>query len=607
MVELCAHAAPINPNTLLDEQKIAQLSRSSLGRTMLEVFTKHTLTTHFQPIIDLNSHQVFAVEALTRGPEQSPLFSPLNLFNTAADLNCLEEMDWLARQTAITNYQKMSTTHQNRPKLFLNVTVNLLQKMKHSGRTLQCLQELGLLPDQVVIELTELQPVENYDQFLNSIRHYRDMGFLVAVDDLGSGYNGLRIWSEVKPDFVKIDRHFIQDIHRYPEKQNFLEVMVTLSEKMGTKVIAEGIETQEELTFLESLNVDYVQGFLLGKPQPQILMQPSYQWHPKGLTEMGIEFEETVGSLIEPCMTVDKNFSAGKLSDIILEDPQIEWVVVLDEQQKPIGMLYREEFISRLAKPFVRELYSRKTMMDVMDTDPYIFDESTSLIVVSRRFTSEMNKTRNAFIIRDDKTGGFKGVASFVSLLKAMTNLQIQSAQYANPLSGLPGNKPIQKEIQKRLADQHPFVMIYVDVDNFKPFNDYYSFDDGDRVIVEIARILTQLSGEYQSFVGHIGGDDFVIIMEAEQNYEELCKQLLVTFRTQITRFYSKEDQQRGGIEALDRKGEKCFFPIMSLSLGVLKVHPENIPHPQKLASEATKAKKAAKNKGGNAYAIRAI
>lgn len=603
MVELCTHV----DTNILDEQKMNCLSQSALGRIMLEIFAEHSLTTHFQPIVDVNTHQVYAVEALTRGPEQSPLFSPLSLFGTANDFDCLEEMDWLARQIAIANYKKMEAIHQNRAKLFLNVTVNLLQRTRQTGRTLQCLKEMGLSPEQVVIELTELQPVEDYEQFLNSIRHYREMGFMVAVDDLGSGYNGLRIWSEVKPDFVKIDRHFIQDIDRYSEKQNFLEVMVTLSKKMGTKIIAEGIETQEELAFLESLSVDYVQGFLLARPQPQIVMQPKYQWQYKNSMNGGIEFEESVGSLVEPCMTVAADFSAAELGKVFLQNSKIEWVVVLDTQSKPIGMIYREQFISSLAKPFVRELYTRKVVADVMDKEPYILDESTSLIAASHHFTSEQGRKRNAFIIREDKTGVFKGVASFMSLLKAMTNLQIQSAQYANPLSGLPGNKPIQKTIQKYLSGDKIFVVIYVDVDNFKPFNDYYSFDEGDRVIVEIARILTELSSQYSGFVGHIGGDDFVLIMEADRDYEGLCEQLLKQFRARVIRFYSKEDQRRGGIEALNRKEEKSFFPIMSLSLGVLKVNPKNISHPQKLASEATKAKKAAKHKGGNVFVVHEV
>ncbi|BCX82069.1 hypothetical protein MIT9_P1653 [Methylomarinovum caldicuralii] len=602
MVEFFTHVR----SEILDERKLSQLSQSALGRSLIEIFSTQNLTTYFQPIVDLQSHQVYAVEALTRGPEQSALFSPLNLFRAASDLDCLEEMDWLARQTAIGSYKEMVGIHQNRVKLFLNVTVNLLQKGMQQGRTLECLRDLGLSPAQVVIELTELQPVENYEQFLSSIRYYREMGFSVSVDDLGSGYNGLRIWSEVKPDYVKIDRHFIQEIHRYPEKQNFLEVMVSLSKKMGTKVIAEGIETPEELSVLETLGVDYVQGFLLARPQPQIVMQPKFQWqHRTSAHEIG--FEERVESLIEDCVTVPEDFSASELGTLFLKENDLEWVVVVDKNHKPMGMFYRDQFVSTLAKPFMRELYTRKKVTELMDKELFVFDSSTSLIEASRRFTNKKSGKRNAFVVRNEATGKLMGVASFISLLKAMTNLQIQSAQYANPLTRLPGNKPIKQCIQKHLSGTNPFAVIYVDVDNFKPFNDHYSFEEGDQVIIEIARILSKVSSQYGSFVGHIGGDDFVLIMDGDKPIQQVCERILLEFRSNIERFYSPEDQKRGGIRALNREGEEVFFPLMSLSLGVLKVNPQNIGHPQKLASEATKAKKAAKHQGGNTFVVREV
>jgi len=316
MIAFCRQAGP----DLLNEQKVSQLSKTHLGRLLLKIFSEHTLNTVFQPIVDLKTHQVYAVEALTRGPEQTPLYNPLSLFGAAAEHDCLDEMDWLARQVAIANYKEQASIHKNQIKLFLNVTVNLLQKTTQSGRTLQCLKELGISPEQVVIELTELQPVEDYEQFLNSIQHYREMGFLVAVDDLGSGYNGLRIWSEVKPDFVKIDRHFIQDVNRYPEKKNFLEVMLTLSQKMGTKVIAEGIETEDELRVIETLGVDYVQGFLLAKPQPMIVFQPKYLWSRQHHIHQDLDYEETVGSIAVPDLTISPDYSAAKLDRLLLKE-----------------------------------------------------------------------------------------------------------------------------------------------------------------------------------------------------------------------------------------------------------------------------------------------
>jgi diguanylate cyclase (GGDEF)-like protein len=182
--------------------------------------------------------------------------------------------------------------------------------------------------------------------------------------------------------------------------------------------------------------------------------------------------------------------------------------------------------------------------------------------------------------------------------------LKVKSAQYANPLSGLPGNVPIQKTIRDFLARDSEFMVIYIDMDHFKPFNDFYSFEKGDEIIRTMAKILHHHTKPSKDFIGHIGGDDFVIISPRVKKYEEVCEAILQEFREVIMGFYEQEDRERGGISGKGRNGEEQFFPMMSLSLGVLLVRPGVFSHQQMLTSYATKAKKQAKLQGGNSYAL---
>jgi len=133
--------------------------------------------------------------------------------------------------------------------------------------TLQLLQQLGIAPSQVVIELSEQYPADDIDLLKSCLNHYRSQGFLTAIDDLGAGYSGLRLWSELSPDYVKIDRHFIHQIDSTPVKQEFVRSIVELCQSLTCKVIAEGIETQEELAVLKQLGIVYCQGYLLGRPE----------------------------------------------------------------------------------------------------------------------------------------------------------------------------------------------------------------------------------------------------------------------------------------------------------------------------------------------------
>ena len=176
---------------------------SELSRDL--IIKQKNLSVYFQPIVENNRRNIFAYEALIRGPINTHFHSPITLFEAASEQGRLVELELLCRELSIVQFKTLNLPG----KLFLNASpATLFQPNFRSGRTLEMLQKIGLDPSRVVIELTEHEPLENYELVRDALKHYKNMGFEIAIDDLGSGYSGLRMWYELRPDYVKIDRHF---------------------------------------------------------------------------------------------------------------------------------------------------------------------------------------------------------------------------------------------------------------------------------------------------------------------------------------------------------------------------------------------------------------
>lgn len=190
-----------------------------LKKQLVTIIEEKQLTSLFQPIVSLAAQQVFSFEALIRGPSNSIFHNPISLFSCAEQFDLAIELEHACRKASISQYAQLNLKH----KLFLNVSPNvLLHPDFKKGETLRFLKDNNISPDSVVIEITEQQPIDDFSIMRTALNHYRDMGFQIALDDLGAGYSSLRVWTELMPDYVKIDRHFIENIDQDSVKLNFV-------------------------------------------------------------------------------------------------------------------------------------------------------------------------------------------------------------------------------------------------------------------------------------------------------------------------------------------------------------------------------------------------
>jgi diguanylate cyclase (GGDEF)-like protein len=535
------------------------------------ILTHGDLHSLFQPIVSLPDRRILGYEALTRGPSNSALHSPLNLFAVARQAGRLSELELACRESACRRFSEQ----QLEGKLFLNISPESLLEASHPpGRTLQLLQRYGIPPNRVVIELTEQTPTDDFGLLYNALYHYRDMGFSIALDDLGAGYSSLRLWSELRPDYVKIDRHFIDGIHQDAVKREFVGSMLQMAKASRALVIAEGIELQEELAVLMDMGVELVQGYLLCRPQ-ECPPRDARAMLPKIDPCAATLSEETtdLSALLNALPAVVQTTPTATVLEAFRKQANLNSLAVVDEQHQPIGIVHRHSLSDVLLKPFATELYARKPISRLMSDDFLAVELSQSLQQVSRLITSRARqRIEEDFIIMHN--GIYIGLGRVIDVLKLITELKIQQARYANPLTLLPGNVPIQQCLTRLLQQGRESMICYVDIDSFKPFNDIYGYGRGDEVLLCLAQCLNDRIDPSRDFVGHIGGDDFLMVLGSE-DWRKRLNMLLEDFQNQCRRFYRAEHLEAGCFVALNRQGQRQEFALLSLSIGVVHLHPQ--------------------------------
>ena len=580
-------------------------NQTRLLRAVYEIIEQQRLTALFQPIIDMKSGRVFGYEGLIRGPSDSPLHSPSKLLKLARQTGLFHEIEKLCCQVVVEQFVKLQLPGY----LFVNFSPEVLMQEKFLGNgNLALIQEKGLAPHNVVIELTENEPIYEYnlEMLLEVAAHYQSLGFKIAIDDLGEGFSSPRMWSELRPDFVKIDRHFIQNIDKDVVKAQFVRALREIVANSGCQVIAEGIETHAELMLVRELDVHFGQGYHIARPSdaPSTVVSAeavkSLRAHaPAG--ESGGNSPHGIFKLLikSPCVMPDTPNEV--VFNMFEHDEQLHAVVVAKDGV-PLGQINRYTMIDRFARPFRHELYGKKPCHKFMDAEPLIVDKNIPIQELSYLIaTGDRRHLSNGFIITENAL--YIGTGTGHDLIREITEMQLRAARYANPLTQLPGNVPINEKIDELLDRRATFCACYCDLDHFKPFNDVYGFSQGDEMIKITGKILAECCDTELDFLGHIGGDDFIILF-GSPDWEDRCQRALEKFGVAVERFFSAEDREKGGYITENRHGEKEFHALTTLSIGATRVEPGMFSSHMEIATVAAETKKMAKKIPGNSLYI---
>jgi EAL domain-containing protein (putative c-di-GMP-specific phosphodiesterase class I) len=237
------------------------------GESVTKILEAGRLETFVHPIIRSGSdNEIFAYECLTRGrDEEGNLVSPGFLFDVARKADLLFYLDREARTSALRNAAALA----GRAKLFVNFNPSTIYTPEYCLQTtFAALDEAGLNREDVVFEVVESDKIDDTEHLLTILQHYRDRGFEVALDDLGSGYNSLTSLSQLRPDYMKLDIELVRDVDRDPFKETIVRNLLVLARDLGIQTIAEGIEREGEYEWIKNAGADFVQGYYFAKPAP---------------------------------------------------------------------------------------------------------------------------------------------------------------------------------------------------------------------------------------------------------------------------------------------------------------------------------------------------
>jgi len=560
-----------------------------------------TIRPFFQPILDLTSGLPLGYEVLSRGTP--PFEMPEELFRHARETGHLWDLECACRTAALLEIASLPPARRQ-TRFFLNVSPQVLSDPRFAqGFTLDLLRELGIDQDLLVIEITENESVLDFGRFEELVRHYADQGFRIALDDFGSGHSSLVVLLRSLPHFIKLDQAVVRDVHRIPYKQQLVRALVAFSASVGTKLIAEGVETWQELGALLRLGIRYAQGFLFAHPEPEPLPVPRAILDRLARAGRSVERwpadpDENLAALVSPCVTMETGaVNVEEIDHLFRHTPEADHVVLLRDR-RPVGLVPRVYFYAKTAGPFGYPVFQRKPADVLAKRNPLAVEERTRVTTLYKLAMGRSAEDLYDPVLVVDTDGSLVGTVTIRQLIQRSTELEIQWATGANPLTGLPGNTMIRRWIREAL-EMPRFAIVYADLDRFKEYNDGYGFLCGDEMIRGTARLLAQGMQKLPvgAQLGHLGGDDFILVCDGwidEPALAEICRD----FDRMRGDFFDPPDRDRGYFLAHDRRHQAVEVPLVTLSLAVvdsrsLALHAEL--DPARLARLAAALKAAAK------------
>ena len=317
---------------------------------------------------------------------------------------------------------------------------------------------------------------------------------------------------------------------------------------------------------------------------------------------------EIIGDVCQPVVPVQPNDNLSVVLKRFQTDKSTQVLPVVDKGHVT-GIINRLSFLEENVigmHGFAFQINHNKKMRDLMAPVPLTLEAGTPIRYAAQSIKSLGNQicVDNVCITRN---GLYEGIVDVNKFINAITEINLTLAKGANPLTGLPGNECIQREITERLSSNAGFDIAYVDIDNFKPYNDYYGFQKGDVVIKVLGEIITAamqpiLCGS-PGFCGHIGGDDFIIITDPGQGHT-VAMSLIRAFENQRLYFHGEQDFTAGSYTAVNRKGEPETFQLLSLSISIVNTLLTPVSSYAQLASLSTEVKKSAKSMNGSSIVI---
>jgi len=567
----------------------------------MDVLNNKLIETVFQPIVSLRDGSVYGYEALSRGPRNTDMYYPTVLFDCAEEYGKTWELEQLCRMKAIETVHCLNT----RFRLFLNVNPRIIHDEKFKqGFTKEYLAQNGINPEDVIFEITERGVISNVSDFIDTIDNYKNQNYRIAIDDAGAGYSGLNMISDIHPHFIKLDMNLTRNIDKDATKQSLIKSFTEFASLTNTHLIAEGVETEQELLKLIEIGVQYGQGFFLQRPNSiiapldsEVLFTINDANKKKNHLLDKMSSEIYICNVSTPQKSINSKILVSQVFDLMENDRSISGLCIT-ENGYVAGIITRSELYRRLSFQYGYSLYTNKAIETIMSREFLRVDYHDSIeTVANKAMGRDYEKMYDIVTVTNDDK--YFGIVTVKDLLEKALQIGVSNARHLNPLSELPGNILIEKQLENCIISGMDCSVLYFDLNNFKAYNDVYGFENGDRIIKLLTQILKANIKGKSDFIGHIGGDDFMAIV-AENEADALCKKIIDEFDESVRTYYSKNDLDRGYITTKNRHGIEEDFPILSISVAAVSSHRYETIY--KLTEDMAKLKKMCKQSPGSNY-----
>ena len=557
-----------------DMKPLQRFLRFSESNWLVDMLTADRFTSWLQPIVYINeTSRIFGYEALFRGlDEQQNLVMPGAILELAAEAGLLPQVDRVARLSAIA----AASHHQLAGRIFINFAPTALYDPIACLRsTVDAIDAAGIPHDQVVFEVVESDKPQDLEHLKFILNYYRDAGFVIALDDLGSGYSGLNLLHQLRPDLIKLDMELIRDVHQDPYKAAITQKILEIAHKLNIQTVAEGIECVEEWEWLRSHGATFAQGYLIAKPsaepttttpsltaiapapispsapQPITVEFPHYaELHrPQSEAErivaavtqrirQSLELDEilqTTADEVRQLFDVDRvviyRFGSDWSGIVVVESLANGWLPILglhvidtcfqtthaeDYRQGRVKAI--EDINTAGLTPCHVELLQQLQIRANLVV-PILQQEQLWGLLIA-------HQCRGTRSWQPAEISLFSQLASQAAIAIQQSELYQQLQQANQELQRLASSDGLTKVANRRCFDEYlaqewlrsareqmPVSLILCDVDCFKLYNDAYGHLAGDDALRQVAQAIAQAVKRPADLVARYGGEEFVIVL----------------------------------------------------------------------------------------------
>lgn len=394
------------------------------GTWLDDLLASDQLHVAFQPIINLHTAEIIGREVLGRiGPgavdaHAHGVNGPAALIEMAHAQGKLLALDHRFRQIGIRTFARAGATGT----FFLNIDPRVIDDPAFSaGFTRHVLEEYGVAPTRIVLELTESGAVLDSDRLEEIVRHYADQGFRIALDDVGAGYASLSVLLRVRPHFLKIDKNLVRHVANDPMRMNLLRAIADFGARSGIQVIAEGVEDEQDLAALIACNIEFGQGYFFARPHPELSGLPTHVQqtvrHIAQTTDRTKNPTRTIGSVAQRYPAVQQTSATEDVAKLLRNKTSYTALAVVDSHGRAIGLVSRERLFAEMAHVH----RGGRRVSEVMDPHPLRLDANTS-IEVAVRLAGSRDEARSHDPIIVEQAEHYLGLVSVPGLMRALAD-----------------------------------------------------------------------------------------------------------------------------------------------------------------------------------------